>query len=149
MTDQPAAQAAVQAAGFEPRVIETIADYTWDFERIGYEQMDEMLRRKTLPSRTILCANDRLAFGAMAAAFAHNQRVGRRKGAHLRIAAHDDHPLSRYASPPLTTMAQDFAAMTANSVETLLALLGDGDASTMPIAQAMRSGGTLVMRQSA
>jgi DNA-binding LacI/PurR family transcriptional regulator len=141
--------ATVEAAGFEPKVIKTSAGYTWDFERIGYEQMDEMLRTNMLPSRTIMCANDRLAFGVMAAAFANNRRVGRRKGAHLRIAAHDDHPLSRYTSPPLTTMAQDFSAMTASSVDTLLALLGDSDTTLEPIAHVMRSNGTLVMRQSA
>lgn len=141
--------ATVEAAGLEPRVIKTNADYTWDFERIGYEQMSEILLGDMLPSRTILCANDRLAFGVMAAAFANNRRVGRQKGAHLRVAAHDDHPLSRYTSPPLTTMAQDFAAMTTNIVDTLLTLIGDGAAPSEPIALSMRSNGTLVMRQSA
>lgn len=46
-------------------------------------------------------------------------------------------------------MAQDFAAMTANSVDTLLALLGEGETTTGAIVHAMRSDGTLVMRQSA
>jgi DNA-binding LacI/PurR family transcriptional regulator len=110
--------------------------------------MDEMLNAKALPGKTILCANDRLAFGVMAAAFAHGLKVGRKKG-DLRVAAHDDHPLSRYTCPPLTTMAQDFAAMTANSVDTLLTLLGDTDAPVQTIAHKVRLDGTLVMRQSA
>lgn len=139
--------AAAEAAGCEPKVIKTNAAYTWDFERIGYEQMDEMMSRDLLPSKTILCANDRLAFGVIAAAFANKLKVGRQKGSQLRIAAHDDHPLSRYICPPLTTMAQDFAAMTASIVETLLAILDDDDAKA--IAKNVRLHSTLVMRQSA
>jgi DNA-binding LacI/PurR family transcriptional regulator len=85
----------------------------------------------------------------MAAAFAHRLKVGRKKGDDLRVAAHDDHPLSRYTCPPLTTMAQDFASMTANSVDTLLALLGDTEAPVPTIALKISLDGTLVMRQSA
>jgi hypothetical protein len=46
-------------------------------------------------------------------------------------------------------MAQDFAAMTANSVDSLLALLGDTDAPAQAVAPMVRLNGTLVMRQSA
>ncbi|NLS16292.1 LacI family transcriptional regulator [Rhizobium sp. P40RR-XXII] len=141
--------ATMEAAGYEPMVIETNAAYTWEFERIGYEQMDSLLQAKALPRKTILCANDRLAFGVMSAAFAHRLRVGRKKGDDLRVAAHDDHPLSRYTCPPLTTMAQDFAAMTASSVEALLTLLGDMDAPVRSITHRITLDGTLVMRQSA
>ena len=141
--------ATMEAAGHEPLVIETMASYTWDFERIGYQQMDGLLNANKLPRRTILCANDRLAFGVMAAAFAHGLKVGRKQGDDLRIAAHDDHPLSRYTCPPLTTMAQDFAAMTASSVGSLLALLGDTDGPVQAVAPMVRLSGTLVMRQSA
>ncbi|MBB3425747.1 DNA-binding LacI/PurR family transcriptional regulator [Rhizobium sp. BK312] len=141
--------ATMEAAGCEPLVISTNADYTWEFERIGYEQMDSLLRAKSLPRKTILCANDRLAFGVMSAAFSHGLKVGRKKGDHLRIAAHDDHPLSRYTCPPLTTMAQDFAAMTASGVNTLLTLLGDASAPFQTIPHKLSLNGTLVMRQSA
>jgi DNA-binding LacI/PurR family transcriptional regulator len=141
--------ATMEAQGYEPMVIETNADYTWDFERIGYEQMDALLGANKLPSRTILCANDRLAFGVMAAAFAHRLKIGRKKGDNLRIAAHDDHPLSRYTCPPLTTMAQDFASMTSDSVDTLLALLGDTGTPGQAITRKISLDGTLVMRQSA
>ena len=135
--------------GYEPKVIKTNADYTWDFERIGYEQMYGIIAANRLPSRTILCANDRLAFGVMAAAFAHGLRIGRKKDDNLRIAAHDDHPLSRYTCPPLTTMAQDFSSMTADSVDTLLALLGDTAAPVQTMPLRISLDGTLVMRQSA
>ncbi|UVK38484.1 LacI family transcriptional regulator [Mesorhizobium sp. AR10] len=130
----------------EPVVIGNIDDYTWDFERIGYEQTEKMLGNGGLPGKTILCANDRLAFGVMAAAYSQGLKVGRGGDCDLRVAAHDDHPLSRYTCPALTTMAQDFAAMAGRSVETLLALLNEDGAE---VASKVNLDSTLVMRQSA
>ncbi|RWD44499.1 LacI family DNA-binding transcriptional regulator [Mesorhizobium sp.] len=137
---------AMQRLGHEPVIIGNTDDYTWDFERIGYEQMEAMLARGGLPGRTILCANDRLAFGVMAAAYSQGRKVGRKGDCDLRVAAHDDHPLSRYTCPALTTMAQDFASMAGRSVETLLALLDEVDAAVAP---KVSLDATLVMRQSA
>jgi DNA-binding LacI/PurR family transcriptional regulator len=116
---------------------------------MGYEQTDAMIAAGTLPGRTILCANDRLAFGAMAAAHSRGLRVGRRSDSDLRIAAHDDHPLSRYTCPPLTTMAQDFTAMARSSVDTLLSMLDEDNDTTQVVARKIILDGTLVMRQSA
>lgn len=132
--------------GQEPIVIGNTDDYTWDFERIGYEQMEKMLGNGGLPGKTILCNNDRLAFGVMAAAYSHGLKVGRKSDCDLRVAAHDDHPLSRYTCPALTTMAQDFASMAGRSVETLLALLNEDGAAVAP---KVNLDSTLVMRQSA
>lgn len=132
--------------GHEPVVIGDTDDYTWDFERIGYEQTEKMLANGGLPGKTILCNNDRLAFGVMAAAYARGLKVGRKGDCDLRVAAHDDHPLSRYTCPGLTTMAQDFAAMAGRSVETLLALLNEDDTAVAP---KVSLDATLVMRQSA
>lgn len=138
--------ASMKRLGHEPIVIGNTKDYTWDFERIGYEQTERMLSNGSLPGKTILCNNDRLAFGLMAAAFARGLKVGRKVDCDLRVAAHDDHPLSRYACPGLTTMAQDFASMAGRSVETLLTLLNeDGTA----VAPKVKLDATLVMRQSA
>jgi DNA-binding LacI/PurR family transcriptional regulator len=132
--------------GLEPVVFGDTGDYTWEFERIGYEQTEKMLDNGGLPGKTILCANDRLAFGVMAAAFSKGLKVGRKTDCDLRVAAHDDHPLSRYTCPALTTMAQDFAAMAGRSVETLLALLDEDAAAVTP---KVSLDATLVMRQSA
>ncbi|WP_192183147.1 LacI family DNA-binding transcriptional regulator [Mesorhizobium amorphae] len=132
--------------GHESVVIGDTDDYTWDFERIGYEQTEKMLANGGLPGKTILCNNDRLAFGVMAAAYARGLKVGRKGDCDLRVAAHDDHPLSRYTCPGLTTMAQDFAAMAGRSVETLLALLNEDDTAVAP---KVSLDATLVMRQSA
>ncbi|PTE08904.1 LacI family DNA-binding transcriptional regulator [Mesorhizobium helmanticense] len=137
---------AMQRLGYEPVVIGNTDDYTWDFERIGYEQTEKMLDNGGLPGKTILCNNDRLAFGVMAAAYARGLKVGRKGDCDLRVAAHDDHPLSRYTCPGLTTMAQDFAAMAGRSVETLLALMDEDEAT---VTAKVNLDATLVMRQSA
>ncbi|WP_183830179.1 LacI family DNA-binding transcriptional regulator [Rhizobium sp. BK377] len=141
--------ATIKSLGFEPVVFGATENYGWDFERMGYEQTDAMIAAGTLPGRTILCANDRLAFGAMAAAHSRGLRVGRRSDSDLRIAAHDDHPLSRYTCPPLTTMAQDFSAMARGSVDTLLSMLDEDNDATKVVARKIILDGTLVMRQSA
>ena len=139
--------------GFEPVVIASTHDYSWDFERIGFEQMGAMLDAGNIPGQTLLCANDRLAFGVMAAAFSRGLKLGRKSGSDLRVAAHDDHPLSRYACPALTTMAQDYAAMAGRSVEILLDLLdesaGDQASRNQPVARTVSLAATLVMRESA
>jgi len=137
---------AMKRLGQEPVVFGDTEDYTWEFERIGYEQTEKLLNDGGLPGKTILCANDRLAFGVMAAAFSQGLKVGRKADCDLRVAAHDDHPLSRYTCPALTTMAQDFAAMAGRSVETLLTLLDEDRAAVAP---KVNLDATLVMRQSA
>jgi DNA-binding LacI/PurR family transcriptional regulator len=35
-------------------------------------------------------------------------KIGHSAGSDIRIAGHDDHPLSRYACPPITTVAQNY-----------------------------------------
>ncbi|MER9329963.1 LacI family DNA-binding transcriptional regulator [Mesorhizobium sp. M0488] len=139
----------MEAAGFEPVVMDAALDYTWDFERIGHEWMERTLAAAGLPGRTILCANDRLAFGVMSAAYSRGLKIGRRPDCDFRVAAHDDHPLSRYTCPPLTTMAQDFATMAGRSVEILLALLEEADPPRQDMVRSVKLGATLVMRQSA
>lgn len=135
--------AAARAAGFEPHVIQARRK-DWDFEQAGFEALDAALGGKGLPTRTVLCANDRLAFGALSAACKRGLRVGRGEGCDLRIAGHDDHPLSRYACPSLTTIAQDFSALATAA----FGILVDAPAQdTRPAAQFIPS--HLVMRDSA
>jgi LacI family transcriptional regulator, repressor for deo operon, udp, cdd, tsx, nupC, and nupG len=40
-----------------------------------------------------------------------------------RVAGHDDHPLSRFATPSLTTVAQDFDHMATLAVDMLISRL--------------------------
>lgn len=93
----------------------------WDFEEIGFQEMRWRLTEAALPSRTVLCANDRMAIGAISAAGAAGLSIG--LGRDIRIAGHDDHPQARFTNPPLTTVAQDYTALAARSMEMLMRLV--------------------------
>jgi DNA-binding LacI/PurR family transcriptional regulator len=43
----------------------------------------------------------------------------------LRVAGHDDHPLSRYACPPITTVAQNYTEIGRIAIELLLNRMGE------------------------
>ena len=58
--------------------------------------------------RTILCANDRVAFGVLAAMYARpGIKVGFEPDCQFRVAGHDNQRFSAYTCPPLTTVSQD------------------------------------------
>lgn len=120
-------QDAMNNAGFEPQVLPISDTQSWDFEAFGYQQTKAHLAAG-LPSSTLLCANDRLAFGALLAAWEAGVRIGHGANCDLRIAGHDDHPFARYACPPLTTVAQDYSEIARIATNRLLALLGERDA---------------------
>ena len=44
-------------------------------------------------------------------------RVGLDSKASIRVAGQDDHPLARYTCPPLTTIAQEYEAISSYAVE--------------------------------
>lgn len=115
---------AMAKAGQEPRLLQTSASMDWDFEKFAHEQVSRYLRAG-LPSSTLLCANDRLAFGALLAAWETGIRVGHGRDCALRIAGHDDHPLARYACPPLTTVAQDYEEIARLATNRLLVMLDE------------------------
>ena len=109
--------------GAQP-VIFDVPSLDWDFERLAFEEATRLFRTDAPVGGTILCANDRVAFGVMAAACQIGRSVGRL--ADLRIAGHDDHPLSQYACPSLTTVAQDVDRLATLSLERLMQGIGDG-----------------------
>jgi DNA-binding LacI/PurR family transcriptional regulator len=99
---------------------------TWDFERFAFEEASRLFERPDrLPTRTLLCANDRLAFGVIAAAWQRGLKVGHGADCDLRVAGHDDHPLSEYACPPITTVAQNYNEIGRLAIELLLRKLGE------------------------
>ncbi|WP_337269241.1 LacI family DNA-binding transcriptional regulator [Oryzifoliimicrobium ureilyticus] len=109
VTRQKAYEEAMVQFGLGPKIILVRETRSWEFEAFGFEEMSRLISEgRALPSRTVLCANDRIAFGAIAAAFQNGLRVGHGPECDLRIAGHDDHPLSRYACPPITTVAQNY-----------------------------------------
>lgn len=116
---------AMEEFGHDPHVIR-VEGTGWDFEQIGLEEGGRLLSERKLPSDTILCSNDRLAIGLIAAAFARGLRVGHGTGCALRVAGHDDHPWSRFTTPPLTTVSQDYSAIVEKSVSTLFDLVEGG-----------------------
>ncbi|SJZ54040.1 LacI family DNA-binding transcriptional regulator [Consotaella salsifontis] len=144
---------AMAQAGQEARIITTTAA-NWSFEEIGFTEASRQIASGGFPTRTVMCANDRIAFGVMAAACQNGLKIGRGPEADLRVAGHDDHPLSHYSCPALTTVAQDFAAIASTSLNLLLEATTeneDGSAS----AKAVTPGSStlfparLVMRSSA
>ena len=85
---------------------------TWDFEAYGFAVMDDHFSHQRFTTATVLCAADRLAIGAIRAANRHGLFHRRQEtSGRLRIAGHDDHPLSQYMYPALTTVAQDIAGI--------------------------------------
>lgn len=138
---------AMQEQGFEPHVI-PVDSVSWAFEEVGRRIGLEVLPPRSLPTNTILCANDRLAIGLIAAAFQCGLRVGRGAEMALRIAGHDDHPMARYTAPALTTVAQDYVSIAEYSLTTLFEMIDGGDRSGSA-PQARRLQGQLILRASA
>lgn len=116
---------AMEDLGHRPHVVQAQAT-NWDFESIGREEGGQALDAGAFATGTILCSNDRLAIGLLSAAYGRGLRVGREPGCSLRIAGHDDHPFARFTCPPMTTVAQDYAAIAARSVETLFEVIETG-----------------------
>ena len=116
---------------FEAKAIEpAVAGGSWEFEAFGYAVMDDCFGRREFTNSTILCANDRVAIGAIRAANKHGLfSRGSIAGGGLRIAGHDDHPLSQYMFPALTTVAQDVEGIADAAIQ-LLAQRARGGRST-------------------
>ncbi len=138
--------ASMERLGFPVHLLQVDGD-GWEFERIGMEGGLKLLEEKAFPTDTILCSNDRLAVGLMSAAYQKGQRIGRGQGFALRIAGHDNHPVSQYTCPPLTTISQDYTAIAERSVQQLFGLLESGQRAD--VREEILFEGRLVMRQSA
>ena len=115
----------MESLGFEPHVVQ-IEGHGWEFEKIGFEGGLRVLEDGSLPSSTVLCSNDRLAIGFLAACFQRGVEVGRTASCRLRVASHDDHPVSRFTCPSLTTAAHDYEAVSRNATDTLFRLIEAG-----------------------
>ena len=136
----------MQQLGYEPQIVPVNESLEWDFETWAYQQTEQILQADGFPSDTILCANDRLAYGVMAACHAAGLTIGRGEDNDLRIAGHDDHPLARYTYPPLTTVRQDAAGIASKATETLLQMMQN---DTPPAPEKILLDSTLQLRLSA
>jgi len=114
--------------GFTPQFIpDGLGLPGWDFEEYAFKTMDQHFSRGEFVDSTILCANDRLAIGAIRAANSHHLLAGGETGpARCRIAGHDDHPLSAFVHPGLTTVSQDTQQIGDAAVEQIVDLIETG-----------------------
>jgi LacI family repressor for deo operon, udp, cdd, tsx, nupC, and nupG len=140
--------ATMQRLKLEPITL-TIPAKDWTFEQAGYEKASEILDKGGFPTRTVLCANDRLAFGVISAAFERRLNVGRDSASDLRVAGHDDHPLSRFTCPPLTTVAQDYQGIAATGIDMLFDRIGGSATKDSGQPTVTRLDARLIMRHSA
>ncbi len=114
--------AVMEKLGHTPHLLQVEGE-GWDFEEVGFREGTRVLSDPALPSRTILCSNDRLAIGMLSAAFELGEKVGISPDCTLRIAGHDDHPFARYTCPGLTTVSQDYSAIARTSAESLFSII--------------------------
>ena len=141
--------AAMRACGHEPAHLPLEPSSTWEFERYGREQTERLVDAGRFDARTVLCANDRLAFGVLAAAWGRGLKVGRGEGCDLRVAGHDDHPLSAYTCPPLTTVGQDHGRIGELATELLLERIGEPEPRPSAADRRVLLDGALAIRGSA
>jgi DNA-binding LacI/PurR family transcriptional regulator len=87
----------------------------------GYDAANEMLDNYGTQVTSIACANDEVALGAIRALLDRGLRVPE----DVSVIGFDDHPLAAFASPPLTTIRQNFEELGAHAF-TLLDSLMEG-----------------------
>ena len=112
--------------GEEPHIYEAKGD-GWALEEIGYREGVRIIDNGGFKTNTVLCSNDRLAIGMLAACYEKDIRVGLRETCKMRVAGLDGHPLTPFTCPPLTTVGHDYDAISDRSVEALLALIHGED----------------------
>ncbi|UWR24106.1 LacI family transcriptional regulator [Sulfitobacter sp. S190] len=100
--------AKMEELGFEPQIIGTEAvDDVLPFEAHGRAVLDREFAAGRLLEASVLCANDRVAIGALRSAASHGLEPGAKRSGGLRIMGHDDYPLCPFTVPRLTTVAQN------------------------------------------
>ncbi len=136
----------MERLGFEPHIIK-VDGKGWAFEEIGHRGALKVLAEGGLRTDSVLCSNDRLAIGFLAACYEQGIRVGRKEDCTLRVASNDDHPFAKFTCPSLTTAAHDYDSVAVRSAETLFELIeneGKLDSRTETLFPAR-----LVLRESA
>ncbi|MFI4995886.1 MAG: LacI family DNA-binding transcriptional regulator [Hyphomicrobiales bacterium] len=112
---------AMEEAGLEPSIFEYRADETG-----GCGAALEALSGPSRPT-ALLCATDRMAFGALRAA----RRQGLVVPRDLSIVGHDNLVTAQFCDPPLTTMELPIAATGEKLADMMLARIGGADPGTL------------------
>ena len=137
---------AMENLGHEPRILQAPGE-GWALEEIGRRAGLELIENDELGSKTVLCSNDRLAIGFLAACYQKNIRVGIADDCSLRVAGMDGHPFSSFTCPPLTTVSHDYEAISERSVEILFNRIESGRSDSERVEKLFE--GKLLMRSSA
>ncbi len=135
---------AMARLGEEPRIVQ-VAGEGWEFEEIGRREGIRALDEGRFATNTVLCSNDRLAIGFLAGCYERKLRVGHGPECQIRVAGQDDHPFSRFTCPPLTTIAQDYDAISSRAVDILFRAIEGAERTR----ETLLFEGRLVMRDSA
>lgn len=96
-----------------------IADNSWDFEAHGLAVMRAEFAAGRHTRACVLCANDRVALGALKAAHEFGL-FPQGKAGEFRLAGHDNDALTRFLHPGLTTVEQDVPRIAFEAVEILM-----------------------------
>jgi LacI family transcriptional regulator len=129
---------ALKEAGREPDPsLEFLGDFT---ESSGFRAAAEMLRRPPLPA-AVFAANDYMALGFLSAL----SQAGIRVPEDVALAGFDDIEISRYLSPPLTTVHVDAHQLGARAVRLLISAMRSAG-SAVPSHEVLPA--TLVVRSS-
>lgn len=142
---------AMENLGFEPFFAPVEDGPTLDLEKFAFDATVRILRDGTFPTKTVLCANDRIAAGVSAAAYQAGLKIGRRQHDDLRLAGHDDQPFARYMCPPLTTVAQNHSEIGRLAVELMLQKLGENrdPKTSLPANERILLNAEIMLRMSA
>lgn len=120
--------------GFDPALV-VDGNFT---NRDGQAAMEQLLARG-IEFDAVAAASDNMAFGAMSVLRKH----GRRVPLELPVTGFDDVQMARLDSPPLTTVAQPFAAMADEAVRIVLDQLAG-----RPVPECIELPALFVVRQS-
>jgi len=137
--------------GLETVIIPVAHSEDWDFERYAFDEASRILREGGFPTKVVLCGNDRIAFGVLAALNQAGLKVGITPDCDLRVAGHDNQPLSEYIWPPLTTVQQNTAEMGRLALDMLLTRIdiAHTPGETRPPGEHVLVEGDLILRSSA
>jgi DNA-binding LacI/PurR family transcriptional regulator len=143
--------ATMERLNFEPRFANNPPAGEWDFERVSFDEASRILAKGGFPTRTILCANDRVAFGVLAAMYQAGCKVGFAPDCQYRVAGHDNQRLSAYTCPPLTTVSQDSDKMGRIALDLLFGRIDHdrSESSGRPNSERILLSAELVLRKSA
>jgi DNA-binding LacI/PurR family transcriptional regulator len=132
-------QKALEAAGIRPRSDWLIR--TQNTVSDGFAGAKQLFGRpEKIRPTAIVCASDMMAIGAMSCAESEGLRIG----VDVAVTGFDDHPLTEFLRPPLTTLHQPIDELAQQIVQLLIAEIGKNSIAERQILLAP----TLIVRES-